>query len=255
MWPTNVLQHHPSQSICPMAKRSNPHMCCDIHIQGLPMVLVHHIVPSLTIASLIGVWPLCKAGCTVTFDNEKCDVIFGGKIILTGLKNPSMDSWRLPVPHGRMWTTPSLVTIGPYSARMMQSRQLGYATVTSTAMVPIRLSTCMMQDNLETAPTLPQPGPCIGRAPHPPEKASDIHPGIDIAAFTHLVQTRANTVNFAHQSLCNPKISTLLKATWRDFLKRCPNLNERLIVNYLNPSPALLAKGHMKCPRHGIKST
>ncbi len=47
---------------------------CDITIPGLPTILTGHIVPSLTIASLIGIQPLCKAGCTVTFDNEKCDV-------------------------------------------------------------------------------------------------------------------------------------------------------------------------------------
>ncbi len=57
---------------------------CDIHIPGLPTVLVCHIVPSLTIASLIGIWPLYKARCTDTFDNEKCNVIFNGKVILLG---------------------------------------------------------------------------------------------------------------------------------------------------------------------------
>jgi hypothetical protein len=59
---------------------------------------------------------------------------------------------------------------------------------------------------------------------------------------------------FAHQSLCNPKISTLLKAVCKRFLKGCPNLSEKLILKYLNPSPAT-AKGHMKQTRHGIKST
>jgi hypothetical protein len=29
---------------------------------------------------------------------------------------------------------------------------------------------------------------------------------------------------------------------------------ETLVLKYLNPSPAM-AKGHMKCPRHGIRST
>ena len=45
------------------------HMC-DSNIPDLPTVLMGHIVPSLTIASLIGIRPLCKAGCTVTFDNK-----------------------------------------------------------------------------------------------------------------------------------------------------------------------------------------
>jgi hypothetical protein len=33
-----------------------------------------------------------------------------------------------------------------------------------------------------------------------------------IAFFTHTVQTKANSIRFAHQSLCSPKISTQLKA-------------------------------------------
>jgi hypothetical protein len=46
---------------------------CDINIPGLPAVLTGHIVPSLAITSLTGIHPLCKAGCTVVFDNNKCD--------------------------------------------------------------------------------------------------------------------------------------------------------------------------------------
>ena len=33
-----------------------------------------------------------------------------------------------------------------------------------------------------------------------------------VASFTHSIKTRADRVKFAHQALCNPKISTLLKA-------------------------------------------
>jgi hypothetical protein len=127
-----------------------------------------------------------------------------------------MDLLTLPIPNGRMWTTPSSVT------RMV--------------------------------PNLPQPGPCIGCAPHPTDKTPNIHSGINIMPFTHSIQTQVNAVKFAHQSLCNSKISTLLKATRRGFLKGCPNLTKKLILKYLNSSPAT-AKGHMKRPRHGIKST
>ncbi len=81
------------------------------------------------------------------------------------------------------------------------------------------------------------------------------HPGINLATFTNSVRTQANAVKFAHQSLCNPKMSTLLKATRKGFLKRCPNdMTKKLIMKYLNASPGT-AKGHMKFPRHGIKST
>jgi hypothetical protein len=103
-------------------------------------------------------------------------------------------------------------------------------------------------------PTSPRPGPCIDCAPHPPKGPNDIHPGVNMTAFTHLVPTRANTVNFAHQSLCSPKISSLLKAVRRGFLKGCPNMKETLVLKYLNPSTAT-AKGHLKRPRQGIRST
>ena len=79
-----------------------------------------------------------------------------------------------------------------------------------------------------------------------PSDAHDAMPTA-IAAFTHSVRTRVNAVRFAHQSLGNPKISTLFKAVRRGFLKGCPNMMEKLILKYLNPSPAT-AKGHMKRP-------
>jgi hypothetical protein len=44
---------------------------CNIHILGLPTVLTGHIVPHLVIASLIGIRLLCKANCTVIFDDKK----------------------------------------------------------------------------------------------------------------------------------------------------------------------------------------
>ncbi len=61
---------------------------CNIKIPGLPRILTGHIVPSLKIASLIGVRPLCKAGCKVVFDNEKCEVWYNGTVILAGAKDP-----------------------------------------------------------------------------------------------------------------------------------------------------------------------
>ncbi len=134
-----------------------------------------------------------------------------------GHKDPSTDLWILLLPTGRMWTSPT-------------------------------------SDAVTTTPTLPRPGPCIDRAPHPPEGQSDTHPGVNMPAFTHLVQTLANAVKFAHQSLCSPKISSLLKAVRWGFLKGCPNMKETLILKYLNPSAAI-AKGHMKHPCQGIRST
>jgi hypothetical protein len=75
-----------------------------------------------------------------------------------------------------------------------------------------------------------------------------------IAFFMHTVHNRANIIQFAHQALCSPRISTLLNTFWRGFIKRCPNLSAEGVIKYLNPSPAS-AKGHMKHTRQGIRST
>jgi hypothetical protein len=83
---------------------------------------------------------------------------------------------------------------------------------------------------------LPLSGPCLGRAPHLLIDASDVHPGVTLATFMHFVQSRANAVKYAHQSLCSPKILTLLKAVHKGFLKGCHNLSEKILLRYLNPS-------------------
>jgi hypothetical protein len=75
-----------------------------------------------------------------------------------------------------------------------------------------------------------------------------------IVFFMHTVRNKANSICFAHQSLCSPQISTLLKAIQRSYLKGCPNLTEHGVTKYLNLSPAS-AKGHMKKPCQGIRST
>ncbi len=78
------------------------------------------------------------------------------------------------------------------------------------------------------------------------------HPAI--ALYMHSIKTQMNAVQFAHQLLGNPCISTLLKAVRRGFLHGCPNISKKLALKYLNPSPATV-KGHMKRPHHGIRST
>jgi hypothetical protein len=45
-----------------------------------------------------------------------------------------------------------------------------------------------------------------------------------------------------------------MKALHKGFLQGCPDLNKELVAKYLNPSPAT-AKGHMKRPKKGIRST
>jgi len=70
---------------------------CDISIPGLPMILTGHIVPGLSMASLMGIRVLCKAGCKVIFTDTKCEVRFKNKVILNGIKDPTTDLWTLPI--------------------------------------------------------------------------------------------------------------------------------------------------------------
>jgi hypothetical protein len=106
---------------------------CDTIITELPMKLSGHIVLSLKIASLIEIQPLCKAGCKVVFDDEKCKVIYNNKVILTGSKDPYTDLWKMPIPRGGVGTTPTLYTAGPVSAHKMFSCQEGHAYAPANA--------------------------------------------------------------------------------------------------------------------------
>jgi hypothetical protein len=115
-----------------------------------PTVLTGHIIPSLSIASLIGIWPLCKAGCKVLFDNTKYKVIFNEKFILTRYKDPSTNLWTLPTPTKKVWTTPSLVAVSPHSAHMMLSNHVEHAKAPIYhAMAPEQPSPCVMPGNLK----------------------------------------------------------------------------------------------------------
>jgi hypothetical protein len=57
-----------------------------------------------------------------------------------------------------------------------------------------------------------------------------------------------------HQSLCNPPKSSLLTAIRRGFLQGAPHLDLKSVAKYLPPSMAT-AKGHLKRPKKGIRST
>ena len=132
----------------------------------------------------------------------------------------------------------SLDTVSPHSAHMMLSHHVEQARAPIYHVIASeQLSPCVMQGNFMTALPSPQPGPCIGCAPHLQPLEPAIHAGINIMTFAHSVHTQANTIKFSHQSLGNPKISTLLKATRKGFLKGCPNILEPLILRYLNLSP------------------
>ena len=117
------------------------HMC-DIIIPGLPTTLVGHIVPELSIASLFGIRVLTAAGCTVKFDNEKCIVKYNGKIILTGMKDPTTDLWTLPIV-GSAGKTSEMDTHDKYDAfvnlreEFLKRANAAYSNAPSSLAVPL----------------------------------------------------------------------------------------------------------------------
>jgi hypothetical protein len=86
---------HPITISLPDGRKVKSTHECDFIIPGLPTPLLEHVVPGLAVASLVGIHPLCKAGCRVIFDDEKCDVVYNGDVILRGYKDPSTDLWTL----------------------------------------------------------------------------------------------------------------------------------------------------------------
>ena len=62
---------------------------CDVEIPGLPHVLKGHIVPALSVASLIGIRILCKVGCPVVFTDTACYVKYNGNIIIREQNTPA----------------------------------------------------------------------------------------------------------------------------------------------------------------------
>ncbi len=89
-------------------------------------------------ASLIGIRILCKAGCKVTFDNEKCKVLYKDNINLRVCKDFTTDLWTLLLtPNNIAKTTPVEVLISHNSAHMMLSHHVEHAGVPLYhAMVP-----------------------------------------------------------------------------------------------------------------------
>jgi len=176
-----IIEGTPCKNICPAIRPLTINLpdgtkvmsthTRNITIPGLPKVLVGHVVTKFSIASLIRIKVLCGAGYKVLFTKTKCEVRYTRHIILNGSKDPSTDLWMLPI-------------------------DTGSEHITKTIKKPT---------DTPTRAVSPPPQRSKNRLP------SDAHDGAThVANFTHSVKTRANTVRFAHQSLCNPKMLTLL---------------------------------------------
>jgi hypothetical protein len=80
---------HPVTVTLPEGQKIASMHICDVTIPGLPTIPLGHIMPDMATASLFRIIVLCKAGCTVVFDDNKCQVIYYGKIFLLILRIPS----------------------------------------------------------------------------------------------------------------------------------------------------------------------
>ncbi len=116
------------------------------HCPCLPTILTGHIVPGITIASLIGIRILCKAGCKVISNNVKCKVLYKDNIILCGYEAPTTYVWTLLLTTKEIVeTTMDKVSISPNSAHMMLSHHVEHSKAPIyLVMVPEQPSTCVM---------------------------------------------------------------------------------------------------------------
>jgi hypothetical protein len=179
----------PIQISLPDGKKIVSTHICDVDILGLPHKLIGHIVSDMKMASLLGIRILCKAGCEVIFDDEKCQVNFKGSTILMRYEDPASNLWMLPNFQGEegLWTTP--------------------------------------RSNLAVSKLPPsQPSPCKCCA-----SLSPFVPPPELALFLYHQTTKANAVKFMHQSLCNLLITSLIKSINAGFLRGAPHLNAKSV--------------------------
>jgi hypothetical protein len=200
LWPAI----HPLTKKLPDGSKVKSTHMCNITIPGLRTVLVGHVVLKLSIASLIGIRVLCNAGCKVVFTKTSCDVINDGKTILRGNKDPSTDLWKLPInaTNERVKTTQNDAkgTWGHHACCQVELLEARRTCIPNTPMLSCPKINSAQHSHNGNSPKAHQSHPSSAHngAPH-------------LVCFTHSIKTRANGVKFAHQALCNPKISSLLK--------------------------------------------
>ena len=56
-----------------------------------------HILNGLTTGSLISIGPLCDDNCIAIFSKFKVSIVKDGRIIITGLRNPTNGLWTIPL--------------------------------------------------------------------------------------------------------------------------------------------------------------
>ncbi len=158
------------------------------------------------------------------------------------MKDSAMDLWTLPIigPAGKTSRTDTTEEQDPFVNLCEE-----FLVTTSKASIS--------NESVLAVPVCASAQACVDRG-KATKSLKKNPPSNQLGLFTHTIQTKANSIKFAHQSQCSPPPSTLPKAIRRGFLKGCPNLTANGVTRYLNPSPAT-AKSHMKQPHQRIQST
>jgi hypothetical protein len=173
------------------------HMC-DTVIPGLPTTLVGHIIPELSIPSLFGIRVLTEVGCTVKFDNKKCVVKYNGKTILVGIKDPTTDLWTLPIvgPAGKTTHLNDEAEQDPF----VNLREEFLETTSKASFANTSILAVLVCASAQACASR-------GKATKSLKKNPPLN---QVGFFTHTIRTKAKSIKFAHQSLCSPRIFTLL---------------------------------------------
>ena len=67
-------------------------------IEELPLAArLAYKLPGLASHSLLSIAQLCDGGCTAIFNNKKCYILYNGKLLLSGPRDPTTKLWRIPI--------------------------------------------------------------------------------------------------------------------------------------------------------------
>jgi hypothetical protein len=146
----------------------------------------------LSIASLFGIRVLTEAGCTVKFDSEKCVVKYNGKILLTGVKDPTTDLWTLPIVGSAdkispMNTHDEQDVFVNLHEEFMEGASAACSFTTSSLAIPIFASTQAYKTEKAAKEALTNPPP------------------IEFGLFSHTIRTKANSSSSPINRCAAPK--------------------------------------------------
>ncbi len=221
----------------------------------------HNIMPDMTTASLFGIHILCKAGYKVLFDDDKYQVIYNSKVILTGYKDPVSNLWALPVlPSEPTRTTPDAQHPLPLGSCMSDTPQelanfSYHCTSTENNVKYMHQSLCnppklslleaISQGFLRGAPHLK--GENVAKYLPPSMDFKRPHEASSQGEFILPLQNNpASTSRLPSQTPACPALSNPTIPTPTTTFPIRPNNTTSLTTTMTNPSPMCSASAHLQ---------